>query len=174
MSHEHQFKIAPIVVAIVVCFSPACRHSSPQASGEVADRIVIRKAAHTLALMKRDRELATYKVALGRNPVGAKTQRGDHKTPEGNYLIDAMKSNSRFHRALHISYPNLADQERAQAAAVNPGGDVEIHGIENGLGWIGSLHRRIDWTDGCIAVTDDEIEEIWNKVKVGTAVEIKP
>jgi murein L,D-transpeptidase YafK len=162
------------VVAIVVCFSPACRRSSPPASGEVADRIVIRKAAHTLVLMKGDREVATYKVAIGRNPGGAKTQRGDHKTPEGNYLIDVMKSNSRFHRALHISYPNLADQERAQAAGVNPGGDVEIHGIENGLGWIGSLHRRIDWTDGCIAVTDNEIEEIWNKVKVGTHVEIRP
>jgi murein L,D-transpeptidase YafK len=124
--------------------------------------------------MKGDRELATYKVALGRNPAGAKTQRGDHKTPEGNYVIDAMKRNSRFHRALHISYPNLADHERAQAAGVNPGGDVEIHGIENGLGWIGSLHRSIDWTDGCIAVTDNEIEEIWNKVKVGTPVEIGP
>ncbi len=171
---KHRSRIAPIVIAIVVCFCLACGHSSPQASGEIADRIVIRKAAHTLTLIKGDRELATYKVSLGRNPLGAKTQRGDHKTPEGDYVIDAMKSNSRFHRALHISYPNLADRERAHVAGVNPGGDVEIHGIENGLGWIGSLHRGIDWTDGCIAVTDDEIEEIWNRVKIGTSVEIGP
>jgi murein L,D-transpeptidase YafK len=131
------------------------------------------KSAHTLTLMKGTLELRTYKIAIGRNPVGAKTQRGDHKTPEGEYVIDAMKSSSRFHRALHLSYPNVADRDRAQAAGVNPGGDVEIHGIQNGLGWIGSLHRSIDWTDGCIAVTDDEIEDIWKRVGVGTA-EIRP
>lgn len=124
--------------------------------------------------MKGSRELRTYKIAIGRNPLGAKTQRGDHKTPEGNYVIDAMKSNSRFHRALHISYPNLTDRERSQTDGVNPGGDVEIHGIQNGLGWIGSLHRSIDWTDGCMAVTDDEIEDIWNRVGSGTPVEIRP
>ena len=174
MSHEHRSGIAPIVMAILVCFTIACGHSSPWAPGEIADRIVIRKAAHTLTLMKGDRELATYKVALGRNPVGAKTQRGDHKTPEGDYEIDAMKGNSRFYRALHISYPNSADRERAQAAGLSPGGDVEIHGIENGLGWIGSLQRRIDWTDGCIAVTDEEMDEIWKRVSVGTPVEIRP
>ena len=118
--------------------------------------------------------LRTYKVALGRNPVGPKTRLGDHKTPEGEYVIDAKKNPSRFHLALHLSYPNQADRERAQRENVNPGGDVEIHGIENGLGWIGSLHRDVDWTDGCIAVTDSEIEEIWRAVAVGTPVEIRP
>ena len=86
----------------------------------------------------------TYKIALGRSSVGAKTQRGDHKTPEGNYIVDAKKSKSRFHRALHISYPNQADRERAERLGVNAGGDVEIHGIQNGLGWLGALHRRME------------------------------
>jgi murein L,D-transpeptidase YafK len=118
--------------------------------------------------------LRTYSIAIGRSPVGAKTRSGDHKTPEGNYVIDAKKSNSRFHRALHLSYPSQTDRERAQAAGVDPGGDVEIHGIENGLGWIGSLHRKLDWTDGCIAVTDGEMDEIWIRVTVGTPIEIRP
>jgi murein L,D-transpeptidase YafK len=127
-----------------------------------------------MILMSGGQVLRTYKVALGRSPVGPKTRLGDHKTPEGEYVIDAKKNPSRFHLALRISYPNEADRERAQRENVNPGGDVEIHGIENGLGWIGSLHRQVDWTDGCVAVTDSEIEEIWNAVAVGTPVEIRP
>jgi murein L,D-transpeptidase YafK len=84
------------------------------------------------------------------------------------------KEHSRFHRALHISYPNAEDRTRAQAGGYDPGGDVEIHGIENGLGWIGSLQRTIDWTDGCVALTDEEMDGIWNSVDVGTPVEIRP
>lgn len=124
--------------------------------------------------MKGSEPLRVYKVALGRTTLGAKTRKGDHKTPEGRYVIDAKKANSRFYRALHISYPNQLDRERAQRDGQDPGGDVEIHGIENGLGWIGSWHRRLDWTDGCIAVTDGEMDDIWNSVAIGTPVEIKP
>lgn len=127
-----------------------------------------------MILMSGGQVLRRYKVALGRSPVGPKTRLGDHKTPEGEYVIDAKKNPSRFHLALHISYPNEADRERAQRENVNPGSDVEIHGIENGLGWIGSLHRQVDWTDGCVAVTDSEIEEISTAVAVGTPVEIQP
>ena len=112
--------------------------------------------------MKGNVVLCSYKVAIGRGPLGPKTRAGDHKTPEGDYLVDAKKNPSRFHLALQISYPNEADVERARRLGANPGGDIEIHGIENGLGWIGSLHRTFDWTDGCIAVNDQEIEEIWN------------
>jgi murein L,D-transpeptidase YafK len=115
--------------------------------------------------------LRAYKIALGRNPVGPKTHKGDHKTPEGEYVVDA---NSRFYRALHISYPNESDRERARKEGRDPGGDVEIHGIENGLGWIGKLHRSFDWTDGCVALTDPEMDEVWRSVAVGTAVEIRP
>jgi murein L,D-transpeptidase YafK len=124
--------------------------------------------------MNGDRTLQAYKVALGRDPVGPKILRGDHKTPEGEYVVDSKKANSRFYRALHISYPNEADRDRARKNGQNPGGDVEIHGIENGLGWIGGLHRTVDWTDGCIALTDAEMDQIWTSVDVGTPVEIRP
>jgi len=152
----------------------ACDRDQASLGREHADRILVLKSAHTLILTNGDRVLRMYKVALGRNPVGPKTQKGDHKTPEGEYIIDAKKERSRFYRALHISYPTVANTGRAHRVGQDPGGDVEIHGIENGLGWIGSLHRRFDWTDGCIAVTDAEIDEIWNRVGVGTSVEIRP
>jgi murein L,D-transpeptidase YafK len=125
-------------------------------------------------LMKGSRVLHSYKVALGGSPVGPKISKGDHRTPEGNYTVDGKKDKSRFYLALHLSYPNGADRLRARQLGVDPGGDVEIHGIENGLGWVGALHRPVDWTDGCIAVTDAEISQIWGMVSVGTPVEIKP
>jgi murein L,D-transpeptidase YafK len=154
--------------------STACGRAKTVLSPQPADRILVLKSAHTLSLMRGDRILRTYKVALGRSPVGPKTRKGDHKTPEGLYSIDAKKEHSRFYRALHISYPNAGDRERAQKEENDPGGDVEIHGIENRLGWIGGLHRSFDWTDGCIAMTDVEIDQIWNSVEVGTPVEIRP
>lgn len=113
-------------------------------------------------------------MALGSQLNLPKERQGDGRTPEGLYIIDGRNASSAFHRALHISYPNVADRARATAGGFAPGGDIMIHGIRNGLGWIGSLHRIFDWTKGCIAVTDGEIEEIWNAVPNGTVVEIKP
>lgn len=158
---------------LLVCLTACAKHKA-DLSGEHATKILVLKSAHALKLLSGDRILRTYNVALGRTTVGPKSREGDHKTPEGEYVIDAKKANSRFYRALHISYPNQADRERAGKLGLDPGGDVEIHGIENGLGWIGSLHRSLDWTDGCIAVTDGEMDEIWDRVAVGTPVEIKP
>jgi murein L,D-transpeptidase YafK len=89
-------------------------------------------------------------------------------------MIDAKNAHSRFHLALHISYPNPDDKRRAQKLGVAPGGDIMIHGIENGLGWAGPLQRDIDWTDGCIALTDPEIDEVWKLVSIGTPIEIRP
>lgn len=139
-----------------------------------ADRIVVEKSKREMKLMRGGEVLKTYQVALGRQPVGAKDRQGDHKTPEGVYSVDAKKPNSRFHRALHISYPSAADRERARKLGVEPGGDVEIHGLGSMWGWVGASHRKVDWTDGCIAVTNEEIDEIWPLVEVGTPVEIRP
>ena len=139
-----------------------------------ADRIEVEKSKRELTLFAAGRPIKTYKIALGREPVGAKEREGDHKTPEGNYIIDAKIEHSRFHRALHISYPNQTDRERARRLGVNPGGGVEIHGLGDGYGWVGGLHRQMDWTDGCIAVTNEEIEEIWSMVAIGTPIEIRP
>jgi murein L,D-transpeptidase YafK len=138
------------------------------------DRIVIEKQNRTLSLMAGAKILKTYKVALGGQPVGAKNRQGDHKTPEGIYSVDAKNPNSQFYKALHISYPNQADRENARQLGVRPGGDVEIHGLGAKWGWIGAKHRLTDWTDGCIAVTNEEIDEIYPQIQVGTPVEIRP
>jgi murein L,D-transpeptidase YafK len=141
---------------------------------EKVDRILILKSQRKLQLLSRSKILKEYKVALGSSPIGPKQREGDGRTPEGLYSIDYRKKDSQFHRALHISYPNKLDRERAAKAKVNPGGMIMIHGIMNGYGWVGSAHRARDWTLGCIAVTNQEIEEIWNLVPDGTTVEIRP
>lgn len=143
-------------------------------SAKQADRIVIEKSKRTMTLMSGSTVLKTYKVALGGQPVGAEQRVGDHKTPEGLYIVDQKKAASQFHRALHISYPNARDEENARKLGVSPGGDIEIHGLGAKYGWVGAAHRQMDWTDGCIAVTNEEIDEIWPLVAVGTPVEIKP
>ncbi len=127
-----------------------------------------------MTLFREGEVLKTFKVALSRVPIGAKEREGDHKVPEGLYVVDAKNAHSKFHLALHISYPNAADRERARKLGVKPGGNIEIHGLGSNFGWVGSLHREVDWTDGCIAVTNSEIEEIWPLVPVGTPVEILP
>jgi murein L,D-transpeptidase YafK len=142
-------------------------HPSPK-----IDRIVVVKSARTLTLMSDGKVLKTYKVALSREPVGAKERAGDHKVPEGEYVVDSKVPHSRFHLGLHISYPNAADRERARKIGVKPGGNIEIHGLDSKYAWVGSLQRYVDWTDGCIAVTNPEIEEIYKLVAVGTPVEI--
>jgi murein L,D-transpeptidase YafK len=174
MTHVQRHRIGLTVAVTFVLLGLACNGAEPLADDLRADKIMVVKSAHTMSLLKGSQVFRTYRIALGRNPVGAKTRHGDHKTPEGNYIVDAKKNKSRFHRALHISYPNQADRERVQRDGVKPGGEVEIHGVQNGLGWLGARHRRIDWTDGCIAVTNDEIDEIWKMVDVGTPVEIRP
>jgi murein L,D-transpeptidase YafK len=138
------------------------------------ERVVIEKGSRTLTLLSGNTVVRTYHVALGGQPVGPKTREGDHRTPEGKYVIDSRLEQSAFHRALHISYPSAGDIFAAHRAGVAPGGAIMIHGIRNGLGWLGRAHRLVDWTSGCIAVTDSEIEEIWRVVPNGTAVEIWP
>ena len=147
--------------------------SGPSQPVHKADCIVIVKSAQILTLMNNGQVIKTYKVALG-NPKGPKIQAGDKKTPEGTYFVDAKNPHSLFHRALHLSYPNAADRERARKLGVHPGGDIGIHGLPAQYAWMGAAHRSIDWTTGCIAVTNPEIEEIWDYVSVGTPVEIRP
>jgi murein L,D-transpeptidase YafK len=140
----------------------------------VADRVVVFKGERTLVLMNDDQPLKQYSVALGREPLGAKVQEGDGRTPEGLYLIDWRKPDSAFHKALHVSYPNAEDLARPREPGVGPGGLIMLHGLRNGLGFLGRFHRLLDWTSGCIAVTDAEIDEIWRVVPDGTPIEIRP
>jgi murein L,D-transpeptidase YafK len=145
---------------------------SPQA--KKVDRIVVMKSKRTMTLENDGHVVKTYKVALGGQPLGAKDRQGDHKTPEGEYFVDAKIAKSRFYFALNISYPSATDRARARKLGVSPGGDVEIHGLGKKYGWIGARHRLSDWTDGCIAVTNEEIEEVFGMVPVGTRIEIRP
>jgi tetratricopeptide (TPR) repeat protein len=139
-----------------------------------ADKILIEKKERRLTLISKDEVLKTYKIALGGNPIGPKERKGDNKTPEGTYVIDSRNKDSRYHLSLHISYPNEKDKQRAKELGVSPGGDVMIHGIKNGFSWVGDSHTEVDWTKGCIAVTDEEIEEIEKLAPNGTIVEIRP
>ena len=106
--------------------------------------------------------------------MGAKKQEGDNKTPEGIYKIDSRNPQSEFHLGLHISYPSDEDKARAAQRGVSAGFDIMIHGIQNGHGWIGAFHRLHDWTAGCVALTDEEMEELWRVTADGTPVEIRP
>lgn len=124
--------------------------------------------------MKDGEILKAYRIALGQQPEGHKTVAGDKKTPEGIYILDKRNQDSKFHLSIHISYPNESDVLNAKKAGVSPGGDVMIHGLPNGLRSVGKLHRTMDWTDGCIAVTNSEMEEIWQLVPDGIPIEIKP
>ncbi len=139
-----------------------------------AIRIVVHKAERKLELYRNGKVIRSYEVALGTNPVGPKTRGGDHRTPEGIYRIDSKNAHSQYHLSLHISYPDAKDRERARKQKVDPGGDVMIHGLPDQYAYLGALHRNHDWTWGCIAVTNEEIEEIWKLVPVGTEIEIKP
>ena len=139
-----------------------------------ADSVVVIKKARTLTLMNQGNVLKTYSVALGGEPVGPKTQQGDHKTPEGKYMLDRRNIHSQFYRSIHISYPNTHDLAQAKKIGVAAGGDVFVHGLPNGYGWVGKGHRLKDWTDGCIAVTDEEMDEIWKAVPDGTPIVIQP
>lgn len=144
------------------------------ATTATADLVVIEKSKHTLSLYRHGHLLKSYKVALGPHPEGRKRQAGDGRTPEGRYIIDFRKSDSHYHRSLHVSYPNDRDRLDARRRGVSPGGDIFIHGLPNGMGAIGKAHRLRDWTLGCVAVTNEEIEEIWELVPNRTVVDIRP
>jgi murein L,D-transpeptidase YafK len=146
----------------------------PPPAGVVADRVVVLKGARELRIERGGVSLKTYRVALGRQPKGHKLHEGDDRTPEGTYRIDSRNARSAYHRALHVSYPNGVDRAIAARFGVSPGGDILVHGLGNGLGFLGRLHRLTDWTRGCIAVTNREIEEIWRAVPDGTPIEIRP
>ena len=139
-----------------------------------ADRVVVLKKERTLQLFNQGKMIKTYNVALGGDPVGPKRRQGDHKTPEGNYVLDSRNPHSQFYKSIHISYPNAGDRAAARLKGVSPGGDVFVHGLPKGYGWVGASHRLKDWTDGCVAVTNQEIDEIWRAVPDGTPIEIRP
>lgn len=136
------------------------------------DKIYVDKSERLLKLLSGDKVIKTYHVALGDSPVGHKQQQGDERTPTGHYILDYKNENSIAHRSIHISYPNTTDKARAKELGVSPGGDIMIHGQMNGFSHLAWFNQQRDWTDGCIAVTNAEMDEIMAVYKVGIPIEI--
>jgi murein L,D-transpeptidase YafK len=160
--------ISGVLLALILALAPSAH------AGEKADRVLVEKSERLLHLYKAGKLLASYRIALGGEPVGAKQQQGDNKTPEGHYILDFKKPDSAYYKAIHVSYPNAKDRDNAGKLGVSPGGDIMIHGQPNGYGWAAGMTQRFDWTLGCIALTDEDMEAVWQAVDVGTPIQIKP
>ena len=160
-----QFIAAFILILIAVC----------NASGiEKADRVVVIKSEKSVRLYNGEHLLGTYPVVFGGNRVGHKQQEGDKRTPEGKYILDFKKADSAFYKAIHISYPNEHDLENAKKRGVSPGSSIMIHGQKNGFGWASFLSQYFNWTNGCIALSNKNMEIVWQLVDTGTPIEIRP
>lgn len=162
----------PAVVVGLMLSLTAVAQETPQPLR--ADKILIEKSERRMTLLWKGTPVRMYHIALGGAPVGRKQCQGDQKTPEGIYSITGRNRWSSYHRSLRISYPNAEDVANARRLGCSPGGDIMIHGLPNGGRFSQEAHASTDWTLGCIAVTDPEIEEIWKAVPDGTAVEIRP
>ena len=168
--------IAVVLIVMIAELAEARSGDTAPRNYLKADLVIVLKEERRLVLMRGDKVLKVYRVALGRYPRGHKSREGDSKTPEGRYTIDYRldSDRSKFHRALHISYPNNRDRLRAAALGVNPGGGIMIHGLPTNWSAKDVGHPQLDWTQGCIALTNLEMDEIWKMVSDGTRIEIYP
>lgn len=168
--------VRSVVVAAILAVLWAVNRpvDPPLADGTTADFILVEKSAHRMTLYAGGQEIRSYRVSFGRGGPAPKQREGDRLVPEGRYHIDARNPASAYHLSLKISYPDAADQAAAATRSESAGSNIMIHGIRNGLGWLGRAHLLVDWTAGCIAVTNSEMEEIWRVVPDGAAIEIRP
>lgn len=141
---------------------------------EKADFVLVEKSKHLLTLYKNQKIIGSYHVMFGGQPVGHKEQEGDNKTPEGRYVLDAKNAQSSYYKSIRISYPNAEDIANAKAKGVSPGGAIMIHGQKNGFGWAAAVTQQTNWTLGCIALTNEDMDVIWARVSVPVPIEIKP
>jgi murein L,D-transpeptidase YafK len=154
--------------------APSSRAQIPHFEPAKVDLVIVRKSARELQLLHSGRVLKTYRIALGWAPDGPKRQEGDGRTPEGVYTLDWRNANSDFYRSIHVSYPREGDQEHARRWGVSAGGLIMLHGLPNGMPAERVGHPYVDWTNGCIALTNEEIDEIWARVEDGTTIIIYP
>lgn len=166
-----RYGIAIIATVFAVAILAISRSNAPLPT---ADSILVLKHDHTLTLFHDGQPIKQYSVALGRGGIGPKQIAGDNRVPEGTYHIVSRNPHSAFYRALRVGYPTPSQVAVARARGIDPGGDIMIHGIRNGLGWLGPAQRLVDWTKGCIAVTDPEMDQIWAAVPDGIPIEIRP
>jgi murein L,D-transpeptidase YafK len=139
-----------------------------------ADLVRVNKSEARLYLLKGGTEFASFHVAFGAHPQGPKTRQGDGRTPEGRYVLDARNAHSSFYKSLHVSYPNAEDRRRAERQRVSPGGDIMVHGQPNGWGAYAAITQQTNWTLGCIALSNEDMDIVWDSVPVGTPIQIEP
>lgn len=161
----------PFAIAVFVLSLSLASHAADRPR---IDLVRVDKSERVLELLSAGAVVRRYPIALGGHPLGHKHREGDERTPEGRYVLDWRNPNSGYYRSIHISYPNAVDRAVAAAAGVDPGGMIMIHGQPNGYGWWSWLLQRFDWTNGCIAVTDEDMAEIWAMARNGTPIEIVP
>ncbi len=166
-----------ILLAVVILVGALIYNNYPEQKlpeNTEVDLLVVKKSDNKLMAYADGKLLKTYQISLGASPMGHKEFEGDEKTPEGVYAINAKNDKSGYHKNLGVSYPNENDIAHAKSIGKPPGGDIKIHGIRNGLGIISKFQRLINWTNGCIALTNTEVDELYASVKVGTRIEIRP
>jgi murein L,D-transpeptidase YafK len=168
-AHVTRFLLALLLIPLVFAATAEARKLAAPVT-----RIVVEKQKRLMTVYDGPRAMKTYRIALGGNPKGHKQHEGDSRTPEGHYVIDAKNPQSSFHLSLKISYPNRQDTRAARRKGLSPGGAIMIHGTPSGLATLNAMGFYSDWTAGCIAVSDTEIEELFASVRVGTPIIIKP
>ncbi|MDH5203093.1 MAG: L,D-transpeptidase family protein [Nitrospirota bacterium] len=171
---QNKLRIVSLIILIAFWAQSFLWPEKAFATFAQADKVVVIKSKRLMMLLQNGEILKTYRISLGKQPIGRKNREGDNKTPEGSYILNSKNTKSKYHLSIMISYPNESDILKAQERGVSPGGSIMIHGLSEGLESLGKLHRALDWTNGCIAVTNSEIEEIWQLVSDGTPIEIKP
>jgi murein L,D-transpeptidase YafK len=144
------------------------------ASAQKADAVLVIKSEKRLYLMDKGERFASFPVTFGAEPVGHKQKLGDERTPEGHYTLTYKNPESKFYKSIHISYPNARDRENARRLGVDPGGDIMIHGLAKDWEWAESLATSFSWTNGCIALSNRDMDRVWEAVAAGTPIEIRP
>ncbi|WP_342246443.1 L,D-transpeptidase family protein [Pseudomonas sp. OTU5201] len=163
-----------LVVLIMGLSALAQASTTPTLGGKAIDKVMVVKSERKLLLMNRGDILKSYRISLGKQPLGAKLREGDQRTPEGFYWIDWRKTSDRFNLSMHISYPNARDAAKAREKGVSPGGMIMIHGTPLDEEYPEWYFHTLDWTEGCIAMRNSDMREIWSLVKDGTLIEIRP
>lgn len=166
--------IIPVIIFIFAIYADRFLTVIAYQKLELITHIEVEKQKRQMSVYSDGKRLKTYSISLGGSPIGHKTQEGDSKTPEGEYFIDWIHPNSAYYKSIRLSYPNPDDKAQALGRGVSPGGDNMIHGMPNGLGWKHPWLTKIDWTAGCIAVSNTAIQEIALAITVGAKVTIRP
>lgn len=164
--------IGLISVSVLAFSKNTSRQNQTIPADITIDKFYVDKSERVLKLLSQDEVIKTYHIALGGRPIGHKRQEGDERTPTGHYQLDYKNEKSSYYRSIHVSYPNAADKAQAKRRGVDAGGDIMIHGQKNGFGHLAALTQQRDWTNGCIAVTDQEMDEIMAVYRVGMPIEI--